>query len=66
MREKMEIIFNGDKYISIDEVLTILEIKEYKLYELMDKNEISKPLKPTPRAFWKKSEIDKFIEKNRK
>jgi predicted DNA-binding transcriptional regulator AlpA len=59
----MEITFKGEEYISIDEVLTLLEIKEYKLYELMDKNEIPKPLKPTPRAFWKKKEIEEYIER---
>ena len=62
----MEIIFGGEKYISIDEVLRILGIKEYKLYELMDRNEISKPLKPDPRAFWKLSEIEEYMEKTRR
>jgi predicted DNA-binding transcriptional regulator AlpA len=62
----MEIIFDGEKYISIDEVLRMLKIKEYKLYKLIDSNEISKPLKPDPRAYWKRSDIEEYMEKVKK
>lgn len=63
---EVEIIFNGEKYISIDEVLEKLEIREYKLYRLVNNNEIPKPMKPDPRAFWKKSDIEAYLKKTGK
>jgi predicted DNA-binding transcriptional regulator AlpA len=60
----MEIVIDGEGYISTDEVLKILGIKEYKLQEKIRNKEISPPLKPSPRAFWKRSEIEEYKEKS--
>ena len=62
----MEIIYNNEKYISLDEVLNKLQIKEYKLYEKIKNNEISAPFKPDPRAFWKKSDVENYLEDHKK
>ncbi|MBQ7674420.1 MAG: hypothetical protein IJT36_07935 [Alphaproteobacteria bacterium] len=62
----MEIIYKNESYISLDEVLTKLKIKEYKLYEKISNKEISAPFKPESRAFWKKSEIEAYIEASKK
>lgn len=62
----MEIIYENESYISLEEVLEKLNIKEYKLYEKINKKEISAPFKPESRAFWKRSEIEDYIAKNKK
>lgn len=62
----MEIIYKNESYISLDEVLEKLNIKEYKLYEKINKKEISAPFKPESRAFWKKSEIEAYLESSKK
>jgi hypothetical protein len=56
----VEIIINGEKYISTEDVLKILEIKEYKLQEKIKNKEISPPLRPAPRAFWRRDEIEDY------
>lgn len=62
----MEIIYKNESYISLDEVLEKLKIKEYKLYEKISNKEIPVPFKPESRAFWKKSEIEEYIERTKK
>ena len=62
----MEIIYENESYISLEEVLEKLNIKEYKLYEKINKTEISAPFTPESRAFWKRSEIEDYIAKNKK
>ena len=61
----MEIIYKNESYISLDEVLEKLKIKEYKLYEKISNKEIPVPFKPESRAFWKRSEIEEYLKKNK-
>ncbi len=62
----MEIIYKNESYISLDEVLEKLKIKEYKLYEKISNKEIPVPFKPESRAFWKKSDIEAYLAKSEK
>ena len=61
----MEIIYNNERYISVDEVLEKLQIKEYKLNEKVKNGEIPSPFKPDFRAFWKKSDVDKYLQEHK-
>ena len=61
----MEFVYKGESYISLDEVLERLNIKEYKLYEKISKKDISAPFKPEARAFWRKSEIEEYLKANK-
>ena len=62
----MEIIYENESYISLDEVLEKLKIKEYKLYEKINNKEIPVPFKPESRAFWKRSDIEAYIKASKK
>jgi predicted site-specific integrase-resolvase len=59
----MKIILDGEEYIGQNDVLKLLKMKRYVLYSEIKLGNISYPLKPDERAFWKKKEIEEYLEK---
>jgi predicted DNA-binding transcriptional regulator AlpA len=65
----MKIVIDGEKYISMKDVLEYLGWKEHKLYTESKEGRIPKALKLDERSFWKESEIEEYkkrIESTRK
>jgi predicted DNA-binding transcriptional regulator AlpA len=62
----VSININGEKYLSLKEVLKVINISQASLYEKLRYNCFPKPFKPESRSFWKESEIEEYKEKNRK
>jgi predicted DNA-binding transcriptional regulator AlpA len=62
----VRISIDNEEVIDVNEVLRILKIKEYKLYETIKRGEISAPIKPNSRAYWKRSEIEAYLSKSEK
>ncbi|MDR1235816.1 MAG: hypothetical protein LBJ96_02305 [Holosporaceae bacterium] len=62
----MNIIIDGEEYIGQSEVLELLNMKRHILYSKIKMGDIPSPLKPDERAFWKRSEIDAYLESTRK
>jgi predicted DNA-binding transcriptional regulator AlpA len=61
----MKITINGEEYIGQNDVLKRLKMKRHILYNKIKQGDISSPLKPDERAFWKRSEIDEYLERTR-
>jgi predicted DNA-binding transcriptional regulator AlpA len=61
----MKISIDDEEVMNIHEVMKILEIKEYDVYKKIEKGELPPPIKPEHRAFWKKSDIESYLELRR-
>lgn len=49
-----------------DDLIKKFKISEQTVYNWIEKGHLPKPIKMGRRIFWKKSEIDSCMEKNRK
>jgi predicted DNA-binding transcriptional regulator AlpA len=61
----MSININGEKCLSLKEVLEIVNTSQASLYEKLRYNCFPKPFKPESRSFWKESGVDAYLEKTR-
>jgi predicted DNA-binding transcriptional regulator AlpA len=55
-----------EKFYSAEQIVKNLGISRKTLDNWIEGGNFPKPIKIGRRIFWKESEIDKFIEKNRK
>ena len=62
----MPININGEEYLSIREVLAIVKMSQASVYEKMRYDRFPKAFKPEYRAYWKKSEIEEYVERTKK
>lgn len=62
----MSININGEEYLSIQEVLDLVKMSQASVYEKMRYDRFPKAFKPESRAFWKRSEIEDYIAKQKK
>jgi predicted DNA-binding transcriptional regulator AlpA len=60
------IIINGTEYLLLPDVSKMVGLKQSTLHEKMRYDRFPKPLKIDIRSVWKKSEIEEYMEKNRK
>jgi predicted DNA-binding transcriptional regulator AlpA len=63
--KKMEIYIEGDTYLDSEEVAKKLGIAEITLQVRTRAKEIPLPIKLKSRIWWKKSQIDEYLEKTR-
>lgn len=57
----MTSITSEEKLLNFKDLQRRVPLGRTKLYELMNKGELAKPIKIGMRSFWKNSEIEKFI-----
>jgi predicted DNA-binding transcriptional regulator AlpA len=62
----MKISIDDEECIGQSEVLRLLSLKRYMLYRKIRAGEVPPPIKPDERAYWKRSEIDAYLEGTRK
>ncbi len=58
----MSININGEEYLSIHEVLELVKMSQASVYERMRYDRFPKAFKPEYRSYWKRSEIEEYIE----
>jgi predicted DNA-binding transcriptional regulator AlpA len=62
----MQISIDNEECVGQSEVLRLLSLKKYVLYRKVKNGEFPMPIKPDERAFWKKSDIEAYIESMKK
>ena len=60
------IIIDNNEYLDAEEVANIMDIAEITLRVRVRAKEAPKPIKLKTITYWKKSEIDEYLEKTRK
>jgi predicted DNA-binding transcriptional regulator AlpA len=61
----MNVIIENDEYIDLEEVLQKVGMKQANLYIKMRYNAFPKPRKLPGTSFWRRSEIDAYLESTR-
>jgi predicted DNA-binding transcriptional regulator AlpA len=61
----MKITIHGEEYFDIKEIQKCLDTNKTSLYEKMRYDRFPKPLKLESRSFWKRAEIESYIESTR-
>ena len=61
-----DISINGEKYLRLEDVLKVTEMKQSTLYALMKYGHFPASFNMKIRALWKRSEIEEYIESQRK
>jgi predicted DNA-binding transcriptional regulator AlpA len=59
-------LIDGEEVIGVKTVLEITGLNNTKLYELLRYDRFPKPLKVGNKSFWKRAEIEAYIESTRK
>jgi predicted DNA-binding transcriptional regulator AlpA len=58
----MEFILNDEKYVTLDDVEKLVDMKETSIYNRVRFGHFPKPLKIKIGMAWKKSDIDAYIK----
>ncbi|MDR0580925.1 MAG: AlpA family phage regulatory protein [Holosporaceae bacterium] len=61
----MKFTFDGQEYITLDEVEKLVEMKQTSIHTRVRFGHFPKPIKFEIRMAWKRSEIDSYLEKTR-
>ena len=61
--DKPDMPFPTGGLLNIGDLLRVVKISRALVYKLLDQKKFPRPIKLGSRSFWKRSDIDKWIEK---